>query len=719
MLKTGDSVKGITLSESQQGRVQVQIGQMKFTALSSISLKAGEAVTLQVNRGGPLPQLSVVTNPTPPLPTASAAVTAPSSSGTTPSQIALPLNRFGHLSEGTTLNAKVVDARGDKLLLQIGTQRVVAQTTTPHPPSTELKLQVSGRTQSQLLLQPLPMRVAATLIPPTSPLPPQPPLAKVTIDAQQLPATVRAQLNLPPSAPQVPPLPATAPATPSRPSQTPFIQPSQSPPPATQPPPQQQPAVTPLPATQPPPQRQPAVTPPPSQPPSQPSRPVEQGAIVEAKVIATKGELLILQLGKEQFPARSEPPLPAGTAIKLQLTATTATQITLQQLPESHRPLPSSLPSNLSTLAAPRGTVVIPTQPNWPAPPPEGAIRQAKVVAVDGNLAQLQLGGDRVWAKVGEGLALKPGATLLLQSQVREGQAVVLQPLQGPFKAVKQIETEALRLILPRQQPLAEGLGRLMQLVQDRTVPLPPAIRQLAEQTLTPLLNSERAIDAKSVQQALQNSGLLAEAKLLTRQSSEGDLKLNLMRLVNQLQQLESQQSPRPQTAAAATTTATAANQQQLVGELLRVADSSVARIQAHQLESIPKEEQESQRWHFELPLKVAENRMESLDIVIEREPRGQQSQQEPPWHLTLQIHLQPLGAIRAKLTLQGERISSTFWAEDQLTLGLLNQSLPLLQRGFAASGFELGDIEALFGKVERPTHRPQAEFTSLINERV
>jgi len=64
-LRPGQVLKATTLSPTQNGTIQVQIGRTVLTAQSNIALPSGTQLTLNVSKGGELPQLQIITSLTP------------------------------------------------------------------------------------------------------------------------------------------------------------------------------------------------------------------------------------------------------------------------------------------------------------------------------------------------------------------------------------------------------------------------------------------------------------------------------------------------------------------------------------------------------------------------------------------------------------------------------------------------------------------------------
>ena len=64
-LRPGQVLRAITVSPSQNGTVQLQIGRTALTAQTNISLQPGEKLTLSVVKGGTQPQLQLITQQRP------------------------------------------------------------------------------------------------------------------------------------------------------------------------------------------------------------------------------------------------------------------------------------------------------------------------------------------------------------------------------------------------------------------------------------------------------------------------------------------------------------------------------------------------------------------------------------------------------------------------------------------------------------------------------
>lgn len=171
---------------------------------------------------------------------------------------------------------------------------------------------------------------------------------------------------------------------------------------------------------------------------------------------------------------------------------------------------------------------------NWQS----GQIVQARVVSsvIDG-LVQLRIGATLLTAQIDA--EVKTGQKLTLEV-VRTGEQPLLQPVSQD--RLQQIIESAIRSVLPRQQSQAQLLSDLIALVKQKQLPVLPekvqiAIKQLLQSI--PAASSIRSADA--VRNIISNSGIFLEAKLVQNNSVRGnfnsDLKVNLLRLQQVLQQ--------------------------------------------------------------------------------------------------------------------------------------------------------------------------------------
>jgi len=252
------------------------------------------------------------------------------------------------------------------------------------------------------------------------------------------------------------------------------------------------------------------------------------------------------------------------------------------------------------------------------------------------------------------------------------------------------------------------------------TKALPPDLQKTIQTILAKVLPQGTNISAPQIRQLLLSSGLFLEANLASGNPAQasGDLKANLLNLLlllrshlqpNQMQQ----QIKLPQSQQSKATAAASSNRIlfQLLGELMRQTEGSLARVQTHQLSSLPREEASGQIWQFELPIQQPD-RIDSFLIRLEQEQQGKKKQAGEAWKITLNFDFSPLGPIEAKLSLRGEEISALFLVEQATSAALLEQSLPKLNDAFTRVGLKVGHLHSQQGKSEPPsTTLPTSTF--------
>jgi hypothetical protein len=360
------------------------------------------------------------------------------------------------------------------------------------------------------------------------------------------------------------------------------------------------------------------------------------------------------------------------------------------------------------------------------------------------NGVRLQIGSSEVLARTQ--LPLTPGQKLVLDV-VKAGQFPELRLLQQA--STQELQAAALRTVLPRQIPLAKVFEFLQKLHPDLAARLPqqplpqkpgapspqaaadalknalsaaggrespstgtrPAdpfgaeMRQIMKNILAAAGGRERPLTPSAIRQSFLQSGLFLEAALAsTGRPPSGDLKASLLLLLQRLQTLL--QGGAPQQGAAKGDQAAAAAKavlSQLVAQTLQQTEGSLARIQLHQLASLPPDEGPRQVWQFELPIQHA-NGFDSFLVRLEQEDGGERNQQDGQiWRLALNFNLEPIGPITARLTVQDKNVSANFTAEKSQSAKLITERLPLLDDAMTKAGLNVTNLSARQGKEETP----------------
>ncbi|AYC32557.1 flagellar hook-length control protein FliK [Pseudomonas cavernae] len=341
------------------------------------------------------------------------------------------------------------------------------------------------------------------------------------------------------------------------------------------------------------------------------------------------------------------------------------------------------------------------------------------------NLLNTPLAGNKL--SIETPLALPLGS--LLTAQVRGSQALSFLPLSG---RLDQLELGQQLLAQQNRQGSLDGLFKALQGLSGAA--LPAGLRASIDQLLAASPDIRQLSDAKGLAQALENSGLQLEAKLLggNTASLPQDLKANLLRLIAQLlPQLPNAAPLNPGTAAGTLAQALpafvrsalgaldqAGNRQQALsfplpskllqamdGEadleaLLKLAAAAVSRLQTHQLSSLAQTQLSPEgnlltTWQLELPMRNQQE-LVPLQLKLQREDQskqGRKDQQDTLWRVELAFDLAPLGPLQVQAQLAHGSLSSQMWAERPGTARLIDSELDNLRERLLAAGLTVGEL--------------------------
>jgi len=153
----------------------------------------------------------------------------------------------------------------------------------------------------------------------------------------------------------------------------------------------------------------------------------------------------------------------------------------------------------------------------------------------------------------------------------------------------------------------------------------------------------------------------------------------------------------------------------QIIDELIRQAEGSIARVQLSQLASTAQDSNTPQSWTFELPLRHGEN-IDVVQLRIEKDDSQEDEEKEPRWQVTLTLDLPEIGTIYATITIQGERSSTRLWAVEEETAQLIDNNLQLLRNALEKHGVNSGEISCHHGNPPVPPQ--QKRHTLLVDTR-
>jgi hypothetical protein len=389
---------------------------------------------------------------------------------------------------------------------------------------------------------------------------------------------------------------------------------------------------------------------------------------------------------------------------------------------------PTSLRAN-TTPAAVRGWAV-------------GQILNATVVAFDPDqaTATLQVGGQQLQARVNT--PVLPGQQLTLRL-ASTGALPVLEQLQGEAEPPPQPASssalmttpQALRTRLPQALPLGEVLTTLARSAEGKTADAAQVATPRVQSTLQTLIQALPTVaelrDPSSLKRAMQGSGLFLEA-LLAKGSDRDlqaalprDFKAQLMRLANDLPprqggagtSVAGNAPPMPSTSDARLLTdlikpstirqavqSAASSLPQVAEEPApRLGDQvrgGVAQIEVNQLRHLSESAQGNNVWRIDLPVRDVDGQARLLHLEVEEEPPERHPGEElRHWSMRIDLDLEPLGPMHAKVSLVGETVHTVIWAERPSTLDLLQSNVDWLQSQLARVGLDASDVQCLAGR--------------------
>jgi hypothetical protein len=340
-------------------------------------------------------------------------------------------------------------------------------------------------------------------------------------------------------------------------------------------------------------------------------------------------------------------------------------------------------------------------------------------------------------------LALPIGS--LLSAQVQGSQALNFLPLSG---RLDQLELSQQLASQQNRQGSLEGLFKALQGVGSKES-LPEGLRTSIDKLFSTLPDASQLSTAKGLSQAMENSGLFLESKLLGGQGHAlpADMKANLLRLISQL--LPSLASGAPlatANASAAMAQALPAFARDILGSLgqssarhqalrfplpsrllqsmegeadlqtlLKLAAAAVSRLQTHQLSSLAQSQVGPDgnlltTWQLELPMRDQQE-LVPLQVKIQHEEPQKSPDNEPKealWKVELAFDLEPLGPLQVQAQLARGSLSSQLWAERPRTASLIDAELNTLRERLTAAGLNVGELACNQGTP------PQGPRTSL-----
>jgi len=339
----------------------------------------------------------------------------------------------------------------------------------------------------------------------------------------------------------------------------------------------------------------------------------------------------------------------------------------------------------------------------------------------------------------------KPELRLVREAEIRNYQTDLLRsilpkqlPMQRLYANLQAVYNNILRsLPQPGADPkLQQTIGTIpkpgitdkevMQLLQNLTSKgapssladrVGPQLIQAARNILTAVIPNSGTITPSQLRQAILGYGLFMEAQLATGQPPGSTLKGDLLQLLFQIGNLL--KMDKQQLGLRQPTTGNSATQQmesgliKLLEILFRHTEGSLARVHMNQLASLPTEDSNRQVWQFEVPIRHQEH-VDSFLIRLEQEQgKNRGDDAKPTWYVTLTFDIEPLGPVKARISMHDDEVSTMFMAEKAESAQLLNRRMADLSKAFADSGLSVGKLFASHGDAQ--PDKPQQSITTHI----
>ncbi len=152
--------------------------------------------------------------------------------------------------------------------------------------------------------------------------------------------------------------------------------------------------------------------------------------------------------------------------------------------------------------------------------------------------------------------------------------------------------------------------------------------------------------------------------------------------------------------------------------QLQRFAEGALARVQLHQLSSLPQERMPLPEWLIELPLR-RDGETDVWNFRIGRDAERERKTPDdatPAWSVMLAFDLPGVGPMQSRVTLRGDRVTAQFFSRIQGVLPLVMEHLPMLQARLRQVGLSVDELTCHHGEIPKPQAPPP---TRILDERV
>ncbi len=353
-----------------------------------------------------------------------------------------------------------------------------------------------------------------------------------------------------------------------------------------------------------------------------------------------------------------------------------------------------------------------------------GAILQAVALrdARSGAL-WLQIGDARYQARIASGDSAGPADGDRLTVRVlRSSPVLALETLSSESAQTDDASVDALRRFLPRQSSAAPLLSNLGWIANGKNTAdaLPPAVTQAATRLWQALPDTSALTDADGLQTAVARSGSFLESALAggDRRQLAMHLALDVKALMLSLSRVLRDLGARPAAATAESaassplplangpltslpsapaTLAVIDTPAQQMNELARQTDGALARMTALQA-GAHTQDPALQSMMVEVPVRQGD-RASVLRLKIEHEQsRRQEAGARDTWTIEAALDLGHVGALHARVTLQGQRIGVQLRADSAGVVETMSARAPELEAALRQEGLDVDRVVCLHG---------------------
>lgn len=307
------------------------------------------------------------------------------------------------------------------------------------------------------------------------------------------------------------------------------------------------------------------------------------------------------------------------------------------------------------------------------------------------DIKQLLVTSDKPTASQPTLTALKAGSEINLQL-IKPGNPPTFNVTPVSLDSNQQI-IEAFKQLLPIQTSSAPLLNQLRQVLPQlqNAATVAETLKSLAQEILRTIPGKTQLAEPTQLKQAISESGLFLESKLVELLSGkpdvllQDDFKLKLSKLIQLINQELSKQNDNKLTI-------------DTLKESLQKAQAALAKLTLDQLNSLPREESPKQSWSLELPF-FHNQTTDNVKIEIEQDKARDTDNPQTNWAVSITITPPDLATIHCKISCYDGSINTRFWSEAAGTVDKINAHLDYLKQQFENKGLTTGFMEAHQGQ--------------------